>query len=226
MGQFEGFQKGLDRFPGFDPVAIRFDDPQFIWSRCHREANLLELDGMNGRGRWNHSGRTRYIRRRRGVIIVEEVGKIWCRGRRWSMGMGVRAGMSGFHGTKRNWHSEHEKTRIERGLQRYEKHIMMQQRFKKKSMCDDVSVGTIRRGDYTDSKCFLFPDSESKITAWGNRLWSAHLDEVEKKGCPQGVTRTWTVKAISWESGWGVIHSDVWGRAVKALRCWWVFQVG
>ena len=88
MGQFEGLQKGLDRFPGFDPVAICFDDPQFIWSRCHREANLLELDGMNGRGRWNHSGRTRYIRRRRGIII---------------------AGMSGFHGTKRNWHSEHEK---------------------------------------------------------------------------------------------------------------------
>ena len=40
---------------------------------------------------------------------------------------------------------------------------------------------------------FLFPDGES--------TWSAYLDEVEKKGCPHGVTRTWTVKAMSWESG-------------------------
>ena len=64
----------------------------------------------------------------------------------------------------------------------------------------------------------LFPDSEL--------TWAAYLDEVEKKGCPHGVTRTWTVKAMSWESGWGVMHRDVWDRAVKALRCWWVFQVG
>ena len=39
----------------------------------------------------------------------------------------------------------------------------------------------------------LFLDSEL--------TWAAYLDEVEKKGCPHGVTRTWTVKAMSWESG-------------------------
>ena len=27
--------------------------------------------------------------------------------------------------------------------------------------------------------------------------WSAHRDEAEKKGCPTGVTRTWTAKAMS-----------------------------
>ena len=64
MGQFEGLQKGLDRFPGFDSVAVCFNDPQFIWSSCHWEAHLLEMDRMNGRGRWNHSGRARNIGRR------------------------------------------------------------------------------------------------------------------------------------------------------------------
>ena len=57
--------------------------------------------------------------------------------------MGVRVGMSGCHGTMRNSHSEHERTRIERGLRRYEESFMMHQWVEKKSMCDDVSVGAI-----------------------------------------------------------------------------------
>ena len=79
MGQVKGFQKGLNGFPGFDPVAIRFDDPKFIWSRCHREANFLELDSVNRRRSWDHSGHAGNIRRRGRVIIVEELGHVRCR---------------------------------------------------------------------------------------------------------------------------------------------------
>ena len=107
--------------------------------------------------------------------------------------MGVRAGRSGCHGTMRKFHYEHERTGIERGLRRYEESFMMHQWFKKTSKWDDVSVGAIYGRNGACKWFFLFPDGES--------TWSAYPDEVEKKGCPHGVTRTWTVKAVSRESG-------------------------